>query len=75
MEIDYDNMYSKILIKLSTISLIKNIEETHLNHSSRKQLLVTIKKLKQQAQMDIDFIIEQGEIPENNDIPIEQIFK
>ena len=68
MDIDYDNMYSNIIPKLSIILLIKkSIKETHLTHSSGKWLFTTTKKLKNQVQMVIDSIIEQGEFPENND--------
>ena len=60
MNIDYDNMYSDILPKFLTIPSIKIIEVSCLTHSSEKLFLVTTKKMKQQAQIDIDSIIEQG---------------
>ena len=67
MDIDYDDIYSNILPKLSIILLIKSIKETHLTHLSGKWLFTTTRKLKNQVQIVIDSIIEQGEFPENND--------
>ena len=69
MNIDYDNMYSQILPQISNNPSIKSIEETHTIRSNGKWFLITTKKLKQQAQTDIDSLIEQEEISMNNDTP------
>ena len=60
MNIDYDNMYSDIILKILTIPSIKIVEETHFIHSTRKWLVIITDKLKQQAQIDINSIIEKG---------------
>ena len=57
-DIMYEGLYQYLLSKPS----ITGIEEIHLTHNSGKWLIVTPKKNKDQAQLDIDSFISNDEI-------------
>ena len=69
VNIDPDVMYNELHYKLLTSPSITGIEETHLTHSKGKWLIVTIKKMKLAAQLEIDNNINEGEILMSNENP------
>ena len=66
----YQELYPTLLAK----EKIRGIEEIYLTHSSGKWLIITTKKIKHQAQQDIDTIINEGEIPSTPDRLFGRIF-
>ena len=71
VNIDPDVMYNDLHYKLvtSSSSSITGIEETRLAYTKGKGLIVTTKKMKHTAQLKIDKIINEGEIPISNENP------
>ena len=69
VKIDPDVMYNDLYYKLLTSPSITIIEETHHTHPKGKWLIVTTKKMKPKAQLEIDKITNEGEIPMTNENP------
>ena len=69
VNIDPDVVYNELHYTLLISPSITGIEKTLLTYSKGKWLIVTTKKMILAAQLEIDNIINEGEIPMSNENP------